>query len=78
MLWTSLALGCIVCKTSKRLVPYVVYRTTKKRNKLTYTVAMILRLSCLMHAESVRDVWNKADAPDPLGDRLSCFESVYH
>ena len=39
---------------------------------------MILQLSCLTHAESIHDVWDKADAPGPLGDRLSCFESVYH
>ena len=41
-------------------------------------VVMILQLSCLMHAESIRNVWLKANAPGPLGDRLSCFESVYH
>jgi len=41
-------------------------------------VVMILQLSCLTHAESIRDVWLKANAPGPLGDRLSCFESVYH
>ena len=34
---------------------------------------MILQLSCLTHAESIHDVWDKADAPGPLGDRLSCF-----
>ena len=26
----------------------------------------------------IRDVWLKENAPGPLGDRLSCFESVYH
>ena len=38
----------------------------------------ILQLSCLMHAESILSIWLKANAPGPLGDRLSCFESVYH
>ena len=41
-------------------------------------VVMILQLSCLTHAESIHEVWVKANAPGPLGDRLSCFESVYH
>ena len=36
-------------------------------------VVMILQLSCLTHAESIRDVWVKANAPAPLGERLSCF-----
>ena len=39
-------------------------------------VVMILQLSCLTHAESIRGVWLKPNAPGPLGDRLSCFESV--
>ena len=26
---------------------------------------MILQLSCLTHAESIHDVWDKADAPAP-------------
>ena len=45
---------------------------------------MTLQLSYLTYAESIHDVWDKADAPGPLGDRLieigqsSCFESVYH
>ena len=71
-------IGCIACKTSKRLIPCVVYRTTERRIRFAYTVAMILQLSCLTHAESIDDVWDKPDAPGPLGDRLSCFESVYH
>ena len=33
---------------------------------------MILQLSCLTYAESIRDVWLKANTP------LSCFEFVYH
>ena len=41
-------------------------------------VAMILQLSYLTHAESIHVVWDKADAPGPLGDRLSYYESVYH
>ena len=53
-------------------------------------VVMILQLSYLSvalvcgmqhpgaHAESIRGVWLKANAPGPLGDRLSCFEFVYH
>ena len=41
-------------------------------------VVMILLLSCLTHAESIRDVWLKANASGPLGDRISYFESVYH
>ena len=41
-------------------------------------VVMILQLSYLMHAESILGVWLKANAPGPLGDRLGCFESVYH
>ena len=39
---------------------------------------MILHLSYLTHAEFIHDVWDKADAPGPLGERLSCYESVYH
>ena len=39
---------------------------------------MILQLSYLTHAESILGVWLKVNAPGPLGDRLSCFESVYH
>ena len=39
---------------------------------------MLLQLSYLTHAESILGVWLKADAPAPLGDRLSCFEPVYH
>ena len=41
-------------------------------------VVMILQLSYLTYAESIRDIQIKANAPGPLGDRLSCFESVYH
>ena len=41
-------------------------------------VVMILQLSCLTHAESILGVWLKANAPGPLGDRLNCFEFVYH
>ena len=41
-------------------------------------VAMILQLSYLTYAESIHDVWDKADAPGTLGDRLSYYESVYH
>jgi len=41
-------------------------------------VVMILQLSYLTHAESILGVWLKANAPGPLGDRLSCFESIYH
>ena len=41
-------------------------------------VVMILQLSCLTHAGSILGVWLKANAPGPLGDRLSYFESVYH
>ena len=55
----------IVCETSKRLVPCVAYRTTERRIKFAYTVAMILQLSCLAHAESIHDVWDKVDARAP-------------
>ena len=41
-------------------------------------VATMLQLSYLTHAEFIHDVWDKADAPGPLGERLSCYESVYH
>jgi len=41
-------------------------------------VVMILQLNCFTHAESILGVWLKANAPGPLEDRLSCFESVYH
>ena len=39
---------------------------------------MILQLSYLTHAETIHDVLDKADPPGPLGERLSCYESVYH
>ena len=38
----------------------------------------MLQLSYLTHAELIHDVWDKADALGPLGERLSCYESVYH
>ena len=41
-------------------------------------VATILPLSYLTHAEFIHDVWDEADALGPLGERLSCYESVYH
>ena len=50
---------------SKCLVPCVAYGTTESRIKFAYTVAMILQLSYLTHAESIHDVWDKADAPAP-------------
>jgi len=55
----------IACKASKRLVPCVVYRSTERRIKFAYMVAMILQLSYLTHAESIHDVWDKADAWAP-------------
>ena len=41
-------------------------------------VVTILHLSYSTHAEFIHDVWDKADALGPLGERLSCCESVYH
>ena len=35
-------------------------------------VVIILQLSYLTHAEFIHDVWDKADALGPLGERLSC------
>ena len=62
----SLACRCsIVCKPSERLVSCVVERTTERRIKLTCMVVMILQLSYLAHAESISDVWLKANAPAP-------------
>ena len=62
----------------KRLVLCVVYRSTDRRIEFAYIVATMLQLSYLTHAELIHDVWDKADALGPLGERLGCYESVYH